>query len=419
VIADGRIYQVDNGAVLGAFDLQTGARRWTHGLGTIQKASPVFGDGKLYVGTENGRFFILRPGADGVEVLDDDQLGTAADPEQIIASAAVADGRVYVVSDRALYAIGRGARRSGGAEARSASKTSVPGGSAAKSLPGTAGEPALVQVFPLEALVAPGERVRFTARLFDAEGRFLREAPATWTVEGLTGTVGDDGTFTAGATAPGHAGAVKATVGAVSGLAQVRVIPPLPWREDFDGITGEAPPGQWINATGKFFVREVDGTRALFRREDTTVTRRARLFMGPWTLSDYTIEVDVRVVERRRQLGDVGVFAQQYGLILFGNSQRLELHPWQTATAMTVAAPFSWKADTWYRLKLRVENLGDGTTRVQGKAWQRGEAEPAGWLVEKTDRIPHRQGSPGLYADTPSGAYFDDVTVTANGQGKS
>jgi hypothetical protein len=216
-----------------------------------------------------------------------------------------------------------------------------------------------------------------------------------------------------------QAGSVKATVGALSGAGQVRIIPPPPWTEDFDATTGEAPPKPWINAAGKFVIRELDGSRALFRVEDVTVTRRARLFMGPWTLSNYTVEVDVRAIERRRQLGDVGVFAQQYGLILFGNAQRLELHPWQTATAMTVAAPFAWRADTWYRLKLRVENLSDGTTRVQGKAWPRDEAEPAGWLVEKVDKIPHRQGSPGLYADAPFGAWYDNIKVTPIGERKS
>ena len=64
-VLDGdRLYQVDNGANLAAFDANTGKRLWLHNLGTIQKASPVLADGKLYVGTENGQFFILKPGPD-------------------------------------------------------------------------------------------------------------------------------------------------------------------------------------------------------------------------------------------------------------------------------------------------------------------------------------------------------------------
>jgi hypothetical protein len=81
---------------------------------------------------------------------------------------------------------------------------------------------------------------------------------------------------------------------------------------------------------------------------------------------------------------------------------------------MTVEAPFAWKADTWYRLKLRVQNQDGGTTLVQGKVWAKGDAEPSGWMVEKVDTIPHREGSPGLYADAPWGAYYDNLVVSPN-----
>src|SRR5215218_9403352 len=107
-VLDGdRLYQIDNGANLAAFDVNTGKQLWLQNLGTIQKASPVLADGKLYVGTENGKFFILKPSATGCEILDQDQLGTEAQPEAIIASVAVSNGRVFVVSDSNLYSIGK------------------------------------------------------------------------------------------------------------------------------------------------------------------------------------------------------------------------------------------------------------------------------------------------------------------------
>lgn len=68
------------------------------------------------------------------------------------------------------------------------------------------------------------------------------------------------------------------------------------------------------------------------------------------------------------------------------------------------------------RLKLRVQNQPDGTARVQGKVWPREAAEPAVWNVEKIDRIPHREGSPALYADAPAGAWFDNIRVTPHGR---
>ena len=66
----------------------------------------MLADGKLYVGTENGKFYILSPSATGVEVLDEDLLGTEQTPEPIVASPIVADGRIYVRTTQALYAFG-------------------------------------------------------------------------------------------------------------------------------------------------------------------------------------------------------------------------------------------------------------------------------------------------------------------------
>ncbi len=113
VMDDERLYTIDNSAIIGAFDLKTGAKVWEKTLGTLQKGSPVLADGKLYIGTENGKFFILRPSATGVEVLDEDLLGSAQSPEVIVASPIVADGRVYVTSMDAMYAIGKRVPRKG------------------------------------------------------------------------------------------------------------------------------------------------------------------------------------------------------------------------------------------------------------------------------------------------------------------
>ena len=99
----------------------------------------------------------------------------------------------------------------------------------------------------------------------------------------------------------------------------------------------------------------------LVRPRDETVGRRAKVLMGPANLSGYTIEADVRGTEQRRQRGDAGLINQRYALVLFGNGQKLELHPWQAADEMTVRVPFKWDANTWYRMKLRVDNRPDGT----------------------------------------------------------
>lgn len=396
-----RLYTVDNGAILAAFDLETGARLWDRSLGTLQKGSPLLADGKLYVGTENGKFFILRPSATGVDVLDEDWLGSQEAPEPILTSPIVADGRVYVTSMEATYAIGKRVPR-----------TSTAASSPAPEAPGT-GDVAHVQLFPYDALIAPGEKLSFTLRLYDAKGRLIREeqpSAAKWTLEQLAGSVGPDGVYVAPAAST--AGFVKASIGSVTGQARVRVVEPLPWTFDFEKPAGEGPLPWWTGAPGKVFQRSVENVgNVLVRPRDDTVGRRAKVLMGPADLSGYTIEADVRATESRRQRGDVGLINQRYVMVLFGNGQKLELHPWQAADEMTVRVPFKWDADRWYRMKLRVDNQSDGTTLVRGKVWPTGEAEPDAWTIEKVDRIPHRQGSPGIYADGISELYFDNLTV--------
>jgi outer membrane protein assembly factor BamB len=407
VMDDERLYSVDNGAIIAAFDLKTGKQLWQRSLGTLQKGSPVLADGKLYVGTENGKFYILRPSASGVEVLDEDLLGSPESPEPIIASPIVADGRVYVSSMEATYAIGKRVPRTKGATAP------------AKVQPAqdtAAGAVAHVQVLPYDSLLAPGAKQSFRLRLYDAKGRLIREekpGSATWAVDQLAGSVSADGTYVAAKS--NSAGFVKATVGGVTGQARVRVVGALPWTFNFDEATAEAPPAWWTGAAGKVFQRDVQGVgKVLVRPRDETVGRRAKVLMGPATLKSYTIEADVRGIEQRRQRGDIGVINQRYALVLFGNGQKLELHPWQAADEMTVRVPFKWDANTWYRMKLRVDPQADGTALVRGKVWPTGQPEPDAWTIEKRDKIPHLEGSPGLYGDGISELYFDNVAVYPN-----
>ncbi len=404
VIDGDRLYQIDNGSNLFAFDVMTGKELWKLNLGTIQKSSPVLADGKLYVGTESGKFYILKPGATGCDVLDVDQLGTEASPEAVIASVAISNGRIYLVSAEATYCIGK----------RAKSKPAVVVKKNAPAASSDGAPSAHVQVIPTELVLKPGDSVRFSARLFDGQGHFLKEGQATWSLDQLRGEIRTDGSFVASSEATPQAGQVKATVGQLSGVARLRVIPPLPWNENFDSISGKNPPPQWINATGKFEVREMDGGKVLVKLADNAFTKRARAYMGPDNWFNYTVEADVRATEKRRQMGDAGVVAQRYSLVLFGNSQKVELESWQPETARTVRAPFAWKPDTWYHLKLQVQNLPDGKVRARGKVWIASEPEPADWMLEKIDSIPNRQGSPGIYADAPFEVFFDNLRVYSN-----
>ena len=410
VIDGDRIYQIDNGANLYAFDFATGKQLWIQNLGTIQKSSPVFADGKLYVGTENGKFFILKPGEKGCDILDADLLGTEESPEAILGSVAISNGRIYLVSSNTLYCIGMKRKRVIKTKKTSPSEAH----NATSPVPNSSSPAAHVQVVPTELVLKPGESVKFRTRLFDEQGQFIKESDATWSLEQLKGEINSDGTFVAAAGNLSQAGQVKASLNELSGVARVRVIAPLPWNESFDSMVAKTPPSHWINATGKFEVRDVGGNKVLVKLADNPFTKRARAYLGPVEWHDYTVEADIKATEKRRQMGDAGIVAQRYELVLFGNSQKLELQSWQPETARTVSVPFSWKAETWYHMKLRVENLPDGKVRALGKVWLAGEAEPSAWSIEKLDTLPNRKGSPGIYADAPFEIFFDNLKVTSN-----
>jgi outer membrane protein assembly factor BamB len=409
-IIDGtRLYQLDGGSKLHVFDTETGQESWSLQLGTLQKASPVLADGKIYVGTDNGKFFIVRLKPNGGEILSSVELpnsvqsccGSEGTPEQILSGAAISRGRIFFASSDAIYAIG------------SKQATKPTGFAVDEPAVVGSGEPAFVQVAPTEFALEGGQKLQLHARLFDDKGRFLKEdTTATWSLDGLKGTVAN-GLFTP---EPGEAaGTIKATVGALSGTARARVSRSLPWKEDFEGYQDGAVPVGWINAVGgKLAVATIEGNKVLAKPPDDTIFKRFRAFMGPTTWSDYTYEADVRSGTRRRQMGDVGIIAQRYALTLYGTTQKLKIEPWEEEIQRTVTLPYTWAADKWYHLKLRVENLPNGQVRARGKAYPKGDPEPAEWMIEKVDPIGNRQGAPGIFMDAQFGAALDNLSLSKN-----
>ena len=147
---------------------------------------------------------------------------------------------------------------------------------------------------------------------------------------------------------------------------------------------------------------------------DDTLFKRMRVFMGPSDWSNYTVEADIRITETAPPDGR----RRHHRAALYAGRLRQQSaagdEPWQPEVARAASAPFAWKPDTWYRLKLRVENTADGKTRIRGKAWPAGRTGARG-LADRPHRSdPQPQGSPGLFADAQFGVYFDNLKVTPN-----
>jgi outer membrane protein assembly factor BamB len=97
---DGLLYMTNEVGIVTCADAGTGERVWRHRLGGVFFASPVAGDGKIYLASETGETFVLRAGKTP-EVLSTNDLG-----ERLIASPAIAQGRLFLRSDRTLFAVG-------------------------------------------------------------------------------------------------------------------------------------------------------------------------------------------------------------------------------------------------------------------------------------------------------------------------
>ena len=86
-------------------------------------------------------------------------------------------------------------------------------------------------------------------------------------------------------------------------------------------------------------VGTLDGQKVLVKAPDETIFKRFRAFVGPVEMANYTVEADVRGTTRRRQMTDIGITAQRYSLVLYGNAQQLKIEPWEPETQRSVVVP--------------------------------------------------------------------------------
>jgi outer membrane protein assembly factor BamB len=101
VIYGSHLYVCLNNGVLAAYDVKTGERAYQErlgGKGGAFSASPVAGDGKIYLASEDGDVFVVKAGA-SYELLATNPVG-----EVLMASPAISDGVLYVRGLKHLFA---------------------------------------------------------------------------------------------------------------------------------------------------------------------------------------------------------------------------------------------------------------------------------------------------------------------------
>jgi outer membrane protein assembly factor BamB len=98
-VQDGLVFVADCGRLIHCIDAATGRELWSHDAGADMWASTLVADGKVYVGTNRGDFWVLAAGREKRVIstlrLDSDVAGTPT----------AANGVLYVATMRKLYAL--------------------------------------------------------------------------------------------------------------------------------------------------------------------------------------------------------------------------------------------------------------------------------------------------------------------------
>ncbi len=419
-IGNGRVYSVDNSAMLHCVDAKTGKKAWEFKLGRVGKGSPVLtADGVIYVGEQNGVFWILKDAGEKCETLSRVAFaGPDNSIDEIFGSPAVCGGRVYFMTRYGTYCLG---------SKDSAAPTVTIPAMAAES--GTGGEPAKsIKVIPGEISLAPGETVKFAVRAYTASGAIVPDSGAAqWNMTGLKGALGKDGTFTAPSDSAYSAGMITAKIGELTAPTRVRISPKMPIKEDFEKMVADAPPPGWVGVMGKTKIVEREGSKCFKKMAEKgkpSPVWKMRAFSNPPIAGGYTVEADVLgTLAKKRFKPDMGLINSGYEMVLMGMTKELELSRWRDEPehALRKKLPMELKPDQWYRMKLQVV-MKDGKAMIGGKVWPRGEAEPSTWTMDFEDACPNTEGSPGIFTysngttDKSDGAevYVDNYMVHGN-----
>jgi len=408
----GTLFVVDNSSNVHALDAGTGEEKWHYEVATVGKGSPLYADGKLYIPEVNGNLHIAEVGSDGATTLHAEAITVDGERfAEIFGSPIAAYGRVYVPTEAGLFCLG---------DPDAAFPELADGPPPAEDLPDIGQINSLiqhVQIVPGEIHIRAGETAEFTARGFDAEGEFVREETATWTTKGVDGEIDADGVLTIAEDAVAHAGTISGEILGSTGAARVRVVPTLPYEEDFDGIEiseeRASVPSFWIGAVNKFFVEDMDGNHVLHKGRATRGLDRAQAYLGPPTMSGYTVQADMMGTRPRRNMPDMGLIAGRYIMDLMGNHQKLEARSWTSDLRMAQDVAYEWVPDVWYTMKMRVDVVGENAV-VKGKVWKRDDAEPEDWTITVEDPVPNLTGSPGIYGVSYADIYYDNLKITVS-----
>ncbi len=98
-LVNGLLFTVNDGGIATCLDAKTGDVVWSERLGGNFSASPIYAEGRMYAGNEEGKFYVFEAGRQ-FKVLAENQF-----PDGFMASPAVSGKALYLRTKTALYRI--------------------------------------------------------------------------------------------------------------------------------------------------------------------------------------------------------------------------------------------------------------------------------------------------------------------------
>jgi outer membrane protein assembly factor BamB len=420
VYRDGRLYVTIKRGELVCLAADSGEEIWTLKLAPDQvHASPTWADGKLYVPMFDGRVSVVKDRGNEAEILSQMQLEGSC-----LSAPSVAHGRVFVQSKKKLYCFGT-------------SKTAPAFISHKKDQNFSSKVPFSLQVVPAEFSIKSGSALPFKVYSLNKNGKRIEEVkegltwekwiPPTAKVQSVVDAeITSNGILVASKNAKLSAGALRVSNGKLFGITRGRVLQDLPYSENFetgftlsqkssDQISFSYAPLSWLGARMRWQIQNLNGNMVAGNTLDRVLFQRAINFVGHKDMANYTAQAEVMTDGDRRIKSNIGLINQRYIFALIGNSQKLEVV--SNYDRFRHSVPFSFKTNTWYHLKTRVDILKGGTGMIRAKAWLKGDAEPSDWTLEASHINPHLHGAPGVYAMSPQSkkkVYFDNLLISYN-----
>jgi outer membrane protein assembly factor BamB len=424
LLVNGRVYATNANGTFTCADAETGKTLWSEKLGADQvHASPAYADGRFYVPMHEARVFVIEEKAGKPVMISNN----AMEPGTVCLGAPAFYGdSIFIFTKDGLHCFGP-----------KASAPIIPPATPAPKPAALSTAPiAALQVVPAEFALIPGQSQAFKVWGLDATGRrvkdvtseatFAKFIPPTAQVRSEVDAELTPALIKAGPAAKLSAGSIQAKWNNLAATTRGRVIATYGHKEDFsalplgqknnEGTDVGFPPLAWLGARVKWHIFEKDGNKFAGNRLDSLLFMRTMNFIGGPDMKNYTFEADVMTDGNRRVMSNVGLVNQRYLFVLAANNRIFEVS--STHERFHFNVPFEATANTWYRLKTRVDRDASGPGGfVRAKLWPRGEPEPAKWTLEARQENLHQHGAPAVYAFSPQSmkrVFIDNLSITAN-----